>query len=183
MFRRHRLTAFIIKAVLSVIGLALVWPFIAPYYDRILIAVADGMVMPSLRFASYAGNIYGSTSAGQPIMGIHGAALHFSLILLLALLIATPGLKIINRLRNIGIGLAVMFVFHLVILTVLARLMPSGGGTATPSLRIPMVLLSTIGLNLFPALVWVGLCLRQWLAGEFKKRNMAPETPPSVNTT
>jgi hypothetical protein len=176
MFKHNNLIGFTMKAILAIIGLALVWTFIAPYYNRLLVAAADRLVLGHFSFNTDYTDIYAYSATGAPLMGIHGAALHFSLILLLALLITTPGYKIINRLRNIGIGLAVMFVFHQATLILLARLMQSGGGISTPSLNFPVVMLSTIGFNLVPPLVWVGLCLRQWLGGEFKKRSPVADT-------
>jgi hypothetical protein len=180
MFQRNSLMAFIIKAVLAIVGLSLVWSFIAPHYNRVLVGAADWLVA-SCSLTSDAGDIYFYSPAGGPVAGIHGAALHFGLVLLLALLIATPGLKIINRFRNIGIGLAVMFVFHLVTLVALAGLMQSG--STSPSSGVPVVLISTIGLNLVPALIWGGLCLRQWLAGESGRKTLTQETPQPVNAT
>ncbi len=163
------------------IGLTIVWTFIAPYYDGILVRAADWLVTP-YRLVSGAGDIYYYSPAGMPVTGIHSAALHFSLILLLSLLIATPGLRIISRLRNIGIGLTVMFVFHLVTLVLLPELIKSGG-VSSPSLNLPVVLLSTIGLNLVPALVWVGLCSQQWLGGELRKRSLASDRLQPVKSS
>lgn len=162
MLRSHSLTSFAIKAVGAVIGLALVWSFIAPYYNRLLVAASNGLGLAPFHLSSQGGDIYFSTAGGQPVTGIHGAALNFGLILLLALLIATPGLRLVHRLRNIGIGLAVIFAVQLATLAALGGLVQAGAGASSASLlSVPVVLLCTIGFNLFPALIWLGLCRRQ----------------------
>ncbi len=162
MFRSHSLTGFAIKAVVAVIGLALVWSFIAPYYNRLLVAASNGLSLAPFHLTSEGGDIYFLSAGGQPVTGIHGAALNFGLILLLALLIATPGLKIIRRLRYTGIGLLVIFAVQLATLAALGGLVAAGAGASGDSLlSVPVVLLCTIGFNLFPALIWLGLCRRQ----------------------
>lgn len=167
--KRNSLIGFTIKAILAVIGLALVWTFIAPYYNRLLVTVTDWS-LTSYRLSGEAGDIFFHNLAGEPVTGIHGAALHFGLILLLALIIATPGLKILHRLRNTGVGLIVMFVFHLITLVLIASLTQSNSSVSSPSLSLPIVLLSTIGLNLIPPLVWIVLCWRRFQQRYYNSR-------------
>jgi hypothetical protein len=174
MFKHSSLVRFTIKAVLAVICLAVAWSFIAPYYNRLLVTATDWS-LTSYRLSSETGDIFFYSLSGEPVTGIHGAALHFGLVLLLALLIATPGLKLLPRLRNIGIGLLAMFAFHLVTLVLLAGLTDVNSGISTPSSSLPVVLLSTIGLNLIPPLVWIILCMRRSAGNEFKKRDAAPD--------
>ena len=184
MFKHTRLFSFAAKALLSLIVFSFVWSLIDPYYNQLLVGVANKLSLPYLSLVADGRDLYFQSSVAAPIMGIHGTAFHFGFILLLALFIATPGLRFLQRLKFVGIGLVVMFAVQLVILTMFAKLAQSNVASATPSiLSLPVVLLSTIGFNLLPVLIWAGLCLRQGLIREFKNRATGSETRQSVNAT
>jgi len=181
-FRPHSLTGFAIKAAGAVIGLALVWSFISPWYNRLLVAASNGLSLAPFHLTTAGGDIYFADDFGQLVTGLHGAALNFGLILLLALLIATPGLGVVRRLRHIGLGLVAIFAVQLATLAALGGLVQAGAGASSASLTgVPVVLLCTIGFNLFPALIWLGLCLRQrpWQARPVQQPAAAasPERP------
>ena len=75
-----------------------------------------------------------------------------------------------------------MFACHMAVLVMLVNLTQSIGAIASPSaLSLPVVLLSTIGFNLLPVLIWAGFCLRQGLIRELKNRAATSETQQSVN--
>lgn len=152
MLKRANLALFAIKAAASLIALSLLWPFIAPHYDWLL-AIAIKIV-PDFSLMLDGGDLY-IQIGGQPVAGVHASALHFGLLLLLSLFVATPGLRPWLRLRLAGIGLVTTFAIQLFELVLLARM-----GTSSATLALPQILLSNVGFDLLPPLVWLGLCLR-----------------------
>ena len=135
------------------------------------------LASPHFRFVADVENIYYYSSTGEAVKGIYGQALYFGLILLIALLIATPEIKAFKRIENLATGLWVVFAVHSATLFILSRLVQSRGCV---SMTAPVVLISAVGLNLFPVLVWASLCLRQLFAMELQDRNMTPETLKSA---
>lgn len=170
MFGHNKLTLFAVKAVVSIIGLAVLWPFVAPVYNKLIITVINWLQTANYTFAVNAGGIYLYSPNSEPVIGIHGTALHFGLILLMALIIATPGPNIIHRLKNIGTGIMVMLAIHVATLSLLAKLAQSSTGIS--GLTMPVVLITTIGLNVLPVLVWVIMSLRRFFVWELRKQNM-----------
>lgn len=157
MLRCGKLAVFAVRALLSLIGLSLLWPWAAPYYNRLL-TIAVTLVTPQYSLLVDKGDLYICNPAGVPAIGVHGSALHFGLLLLMALFISTPGLKPLLRLKFAGIGLVITFVLHLITLVLLARM-----GPPSATLALPQILLSDVGFNLLPPIVWAGMCLRKWL--------------------
>ena len=164
---RARLIRFIGAAIALLVIVSIIWYVIDPPYNRLLVEVTDPLT--SLRIALGDGNsviyFYFDTPVGEGSIGIKGAGFHFGLILLPVLIAVTPGLTLLRRFKFIAISLGVMFVIHIITILIFAWIIqlsddPAGFGTN------PWVtFLVTICTQLFPALIWVILCLKYWFPG------------------
>lgn len=152
MLFRNKLFQFAIKAIFVLIAIYLLWPFVAPAYNRLLIEVADKLSPSEISLIDENRIVLyhcGETGMG----GVDSSWLHFGLILVAALLIATPGLKLWRRLKFIGIALVAVFAIHVVSLVALAGQRFTGNDFVA-------IFLLPIGGSLFPASVWAALCLK-----------------------
>jgi hypothetical protein len=161
---RARLLRFIGAALALLVIISIIWYVIDPPYNHLLVVVTDPL--SSLRIALGDGNsviyLYFDTPGGEGSIGIKGAGFHFGLILLPVLIAVTPGLTLLRRLKFIAISLGVMFVIHIITILIFSWIIqlsddPAGFGT-----NPWVVFLVTIGTQLFPALIWVILCLKYW---------------------
>jgi len=174
---RARLIRFIGEAVALLIIVSVVWYFIDPPYNRLLVEITDRL--STLRIALGDGTsviyIYFDTPLGEGSIGIKGAGFHFGLILLPVLIAVTPGLKLLRRLKFIAIALGVMFVIHIITILIFALIIGTSADPAQFSTNPWVIFLVTIGTQLFPAVIWVILCFKYWFphaeaVGKKKKR-------------
>ena len=87
-----RFLPFVGKAIAFLVAISLVWYFIAPGYNTVLAAVSGKLLPSQSTLTVDQGTIYiyppaGSEAAG----GIYASALHYGLVLVVALILATPG--------------------------------------------------------------------------------------------
>jgi hypothetical protein len=172
MFKPEKLTGFAARALGAILIFSFACMLAGPYYNRLLVAAANFITPLNFSLDKLNGDIYFYSSAGVPLGGIHGTARHFGMVLLLALLVATPGFKSLKRLREIGIGLVIMPVLHTGTLALIAGLAQMSAGTSSNVTNMPTVLISSIGLNLIPVLVWAGFCLRRLFQDGFQNIKM-----------
>lgn len=162
---RGKLLPFLGIAIGFIIVISIIWHFIAPVYNHLLVGVADRLTLTQVVLGED-NNIYLTTlSRGVPFTAwIHSSYLHYGLILVIALIAATPGLKLSQRFSSILVALIVLFVIHIVTILIMAKLMQSTGGAVPLLYRNPAIIfLLPIGGSLFPLLVWAGLSFRYWL--------------------
>jgi len=174
---RARLIRFIGEAVGLLIIVSVVWYFIDPPYNRLLVEITDRL--SSLRIALGDGTsviyIYFDTPLGEGSIGIRGAGFHFGLILLPVLIAVTPGLKLLRRLKFIAIALGVMLAIHIITILIFALIIGTSADPAQFGTNPWVIFLVTIGTQLFPAMIWVILCFKYWFpmaeaVGKKKKR-------------
>jgi len=160
---RGRLLIFIGKAIGFLLAGAVIWYFIAPAYNRLLLATTSVFIPsdPMLVLRQDTIYIYSQASA-QPVGGIYISALHYGLILVVALILATPGMKPLKRLKFTAIALVAIFAVHLTSVTLFAQTALS---TTTQSMgQNPLIILfAIIGADLFPVAVWAGLSYKYFL--------------------
>ena len=162
---RGKLLPFLGIAIGFIIVISLIWHFVAPVCNHLLVGIADRLTLTQVALGED-NNIYLSTSLeGVPFTTwIHSSYLHYGLILVIALIAATPGLKLSQRLNFIIFAMLILFIIHIVTILIMAKLMQSTGGTAPLLHRNPAIILFLpIGGSLFPLLVWAGLSFRYWL--------------------
>jgi hypothetical protein len=160
---RARLIRFIGAAIALLVIVSIVWYVIDPPYNRLLVAVTDPLT--SLRIALGDSNnhinFYLENPPGAKLW-INGAGFHFGLILVSVLIAVTPGLTLLRRIKFIAIALGVMFVIHIITILIFAWIIQSSDDPVRFAFSPWVTFLVTIGTQLFPALIWVILCLKYW---------------------
>jgi hypothetical protein len=163
MLLRGRFFTFIVKAIGFLIVISVVWYFIISPYNRLLLAAADKITSPELTLSLKQNTIYlYLQDLSSPIGGIYVLALHYGLIVVVSLILATPGLRIYQRLRSIAISLLAIFAVHLITVVLFAQTALSGAATSMEQNPL-IVLFAIIGADLFPILIWGILSYKYFL--------------------
>ena len=151
---RARLLPFAIKAIGFFLAGYLVWYFIGPWYDRWLVWVVDGLSPSQVTLIEGNGIAW---YHGRELRGVWSTGLHYGVILVIALVAATPGMSLWKRSQSALVALTLVFAVHVVTLLALA-------GTEFSADPILKTLLLPIGCNLFPIVIYAALTLRYWRA-------------------
>jgi len=164
MLLRGKFFTFIMKAIGFLIVISVAWYFITPAYNRLLLAAADMIVSPALILSLEQDTIYiYIQNISDPIGGIYILALHYGLIVVVSLILATPGLRIYQRLKSIAIALVAIFIVHLISVVLFAQTALSGAGASMEHNPL-IVFFAIIGADLFPILIWGVLSYKYFLA-------------------
>ena len=169
------LLSAVVKTLWVFLILGAAWVWIAPFYDSLLAGASNWFLPDGLTFGAselfmrleYVGEPHDAT------LQFESFALHTGLLVLLALVLTTPGRQMVWRLAATATALAGVFVLHLIGITGFARsllnTLQSGGGSAD----------SLLGFAVFwgvtPAalgLLWV---YKTWLPALRPRREQTPE--------
>ena len=163
MLLRGKLLPFIGKAIAVVIVASVPWYFVAPAYNRLLATVSEKLIPSQLTLIPQHGTIYiYSQIYVEPVGGIFASALHYGLLLVVALIAVTPNLKLTQRLKYIGIAIISMFGIHVITIVLFVNAAVSSG--ASSMRQNPLIIFFTIlGCDLFPALIWGVVAFRHFL--------------------
>jgi len=143
-----------VKAIGFLIVTSVVWYFITPAYNRLLLAVVDKITSPELTLLLKQDTIYiHIQNVSNPIAGIHVSALHYGLLVVVSLVLATPGLRIYKRLKSIVIALLSIFAVHLISVALFTQSVLSSSHSSMEQNPL-IVLFAIIGADLFPILIW-----------------------------
>lgn len=166
MFLQDRFMHFIAKATVSLILLAVIWYFIGPSYNQLLVLISGVLAPAEVELAARENIIYVYTFAGsETIGGIYISALHYGLLLMIALIAATSGLSLAKRLRSTCIAVILIFGIH--IITLLLFVNSIAGNLSTLSLQSPLLVIMTIlGCDLLPVVIWAIIYYRKVLDGD-----------------
>jgi hypothetical protein len=175
----RELLAFGIKLLLVLILFALAWPHFAPSYNH-FVATTAAWLIPRLTEASVVEVVSATADmiklklSFYPLPSLevkmnfeYEGYFHFNLGLLVALLAATPFLRLSRILRLTLVGLASLVVFHILFLGISAGLVEPclKGLWPCPQTWYKWVdRFMAVGKNLFPVVIWVLLTWRHWSA-------------------
>jgi len=164
MLLRGRFSVFIGKVIGFFIVISVVWYFITPAYNSLLLAVVDKVTSSYLTLLLKQDTIYiYIQNVPDPVAGIYVSALHYGLLVVVSLILATPGLGIYRRLISIVIAFIAIFAVHIISVALFAQTTLSG--TGGPMERNPLIVLfAIIGADLFPILIWGILSYRNLMA-------------------
>ncbi|MEW5767803.1 MAG: hypothetical protein AB1797_09280 [bacterium] len=149
-----RFSLFALKATILLIIISLLWPLAAPSYDRFLVGISNKLSSSEITLVGE--NRIRLCKNGDKKWGIDSLGLHVGLILVTALSMATPRLKLWQRLKFIGIVWILVWVTHVATLLILA-------GKKLPEKEdFLLIFLLSIGRELFPMVIWGVLSFRCW---------------------
>ncbi len=154
-----KLIRFVGKALLFLVLFSVMWYFIAPGYARALASVTDAIAPRNARIVAEGVfiAIY-HTDSPKPML-FHTLTFQAGLVLSFALIAATPGPKMAIRIKYLITASTVVFVLH-----VISFLLLSFYGRTTVLLPL-IVLFASVGVDLFPILIWMGLSAKYWWPG------------------
>lgn len=154
-----RLLRFLLTTAGFVVLLSILWSFVDSGYSSILADVASSVAAKETTVEYEEGTISFLHIERKRIDGLYlqrpvtdsvdASAIQFGLILVVALVAATPGLRLRWRFLFIGIAAVLTFALQVVAIIVMARTFHT--------------LFLVIGADLFPALIWALFSLRYWL--------------------
>jgi len=197
--RRTRRMAPLPRLILQFVGwfglvlvlLTIAWPFIAPAYTQAI----SHFSRPLLRaFESPNVSVLEANHAELWVYRIVGEGriapftwfdryTFFALIPLLALLVATPGLRLVQRLTRMGIGFAAIFLAHALYIAVSVELAYAAMGltdlgvdTLAARTLEGWQLLVRVLWEALPIALWIGLTGRAWKRQFQMLREAAPQT-------
>ena len=164
---QRRLLFFVVKVFILVLIFSSFWPFVAPGYTSLLVATSNPLAPSTITMTADHSSIIFHSAGQEASLGT--LPFQAGLILLLALIIATPGLKVRQRLKFIVAAAIVMFVIHVASV----RIMCSYGLAMRPL----VVLFASVGIDLFPLLIWIALSAKYWWPrrGALLPARMAPQ--------
>lgn len=150
---RRKLIIFIVKVLVLILIFSSFWSFVAPGYTSLLVAATNAVAPSSIRMAAD-DSVVVIFSVGQAPAALHSLPFQAGLLLLLALILATTGIKLKQRLLYIVVGAVLTFVIHIIsvlIMTINVR-----------NMRPLVVLFASVGIDLFPVLIWAVLSAKYW---------------------
>lgn len=154
---RRKLLIFVVKVFVVILIFSSFWPFVAPGYASLLAAASNG-VAPSGISMTAADSLIIIYSEGQLApASLRSLPFQAGLLLLLALIIATPGLKLRQRLLYVVIGAILTFALHIASVLIMS--------INVRAIRPLVVLVASVGIDLFPVLIWAALSAKYWWPG------------------
>ena len=154
---QRMLLIFVAKVFIVVLIFSSFWPFIAPGYASLLAAASNAVTPSSIEITALDSSINIHSGAQLAPVSIRSLPFQAGLVIVLALIIATPGLKVRQRLKYVVVAAILTFGLHiasLLIMSVNARAM-----------RPLVVLCASVGIDLFPVLIWAALSAKYWWPG------------------
>lgn len=153
---RRKLLIFVVKVFVVILIFSSFWPFVASGYASLLAAASNG-VAPSGISMTAADSLIIIYSEGQTPTLLRSLPFQAGLLLLLALIIATPGLKLRQRLLYVVIGAILTFALHIASVLIMS--------INVRAMRPLVVLFASVGIDLFPVLIWAALSAKYWWPG------------------
>ena len=160
MFGRRSLLIFVVKVFILILVFSSFWPFVAPGYASLLVTAANGLAPSNINFTSVGSEINIYSGAQLTPFSLQSLIFQAGQPILIALILATPGLGMKKWLKFIIVGIILTFGIHIASILILS--------INVKSMRPLMVLFASVGIDLFPVLIWVGLTARYWWPGRTK---------------
>jgi len=146
MFGQHKLAKFVVKVFILILIFASFWPFVAPGYSTILAAATNLLAGPTMRIEAEGSLLLLYSGAQLQPLTLHSLPFQAGMLLLLALVIATPGPSIKQRLIFAVAAIVLTFALHTGSLVIMS--------TREPAMRPILVLVASVGFYLFPVVIW-----------------------------
>jgi hypothetical protein len=179
-----KLIRFLLIAAGLIIIFSVAWSFVDAGYSNFLGQIAGSLVSDEFKVEQTSGTIYftrlyfpiniGGTitklavpSNYPPDAWIDASAIQFGLLLTIALMAATPGLKLRRRFILCAIAAAITFILQVLSVVIMAKTLNS--------------LLFVIVSDVFPPILWAAFSFKYWFAGPVSAPCAQVEPPPAEN--
>ena len=160
---KARLLPFAIKATVVAIVFSMLGQFVAGFYVALLVNVSGPLLGSDVILVAERGGI-SVYQPGMVMIGTGGPLFYLGIILVTALIAATPGLKLRRRLGYIAIALLSIFVIHIISILVMAAIAPADEAGIMSSYTNPLrILFFVIGGGFFPVLIWWLLSYKRFI--------------------
>ncbi len=180
----RELLLFVAKSLGALLGLALLWPLLAPAYSQLLAALAHAW-LPSAQIQANAHQIRISLTAvqGTQLLTIHTTtileAITFNMLLLTALMLATPRLQLRRRLAWTAAALLWQMGFHFLDITLSVAANYQSVVYGQQSLYGLAQIVGGLGEQASALIIWALLTFRHWLP---LAPQQAPTSRPDIRT-
>lgn len=174
--RSNAVERLLLRTFGLLIPLVALWLLVAPTYSAAVFAASEALLSldPSLTVAIADNNagvptVYDrSQTAEQPVFRFDRVGLFYNAIVLLALLLATPGWRWPRRAARLGVGVGLLAATHVAFVAVQTKAQFVNLGLIQPAdefaylVNWGAVLFGPIGEGLFPLAIALGLGWRAW---------------------
>jgi hypothetical protein len=169
----RRLLIFAGKFLAVLVPLALLWPWIGWIYVQLLASFVRSFMPDATVTVRSSTSLFIHVS---PLgMTVSLDAMIFNLLLLTALVLATPGLEIRRRLRCLGLGILLQMGFHVLDIVISFRANYAVALTGSYTLRFLAEFLGGMGEQLSAVAIWVLLTFRYWFRLKTTRANPSVE--------
>ena len=166
MLANHRALVFIGKAIIGIIVLSTIWSLLVPTYSSILANTADAMTADGVRFHVEDGSILVNWNDGssQISLGVHELSIQYGFVVAIALIVATPGLNLLKRLKYVAFAMLAMFLVNVIAMLAMGE-MAQSISPAHPTIagKPIFVFFISMGVDLFPIMICAVLLFKHWL--------------------
>ena len=154
---RRRLLIFVVIVFVLILIFSSFWPFVAPSYASLLATASNAVAPANINITSADSLIIIHSEEQLSPTPLRSLPFQAGLLLLLALIIATPGLKVRQRLQYVFIGAVFTFALHIASVLIMS--------INVRAMRPLVVLFASVGIDLFPVLIWAALSAKYWWPG------------------
>jgi hypothetical protein len=175
-----KLIRFLLIAAGLIIVFSVAWSFVDAEYSNFLGRIAGSLVSDEFKVEQTSGTIYftrlyfpiniGGTITKVAVPNNYGteawidaSAIQFGLLLTIALVAATPGLKLRRRFILCAIAAAITFILQVLSVVIMAKTLNS--------------LLFVIVSDLFPPILWAVFSFKYWFARPVSSPSVQVESP------
>lgn len=158
-----RLLNFAFRSLVLLIGISILWISVAQRYNEALIALVQPLLPSSIAIREFGAYILIQDSQMSAPVSVHGFTLHSGLILMAVLVLAVDGIGVFQRIGWLLAMGAVIFLLHVLGVTLLARGVSWASVGISPHISGQLVFsLFAIFWGLLPAIVGGAWCLVYW---------------------
>ncbi|MFC1958449.1 hypothetical protein ACFLV6_00795 [Chloroflexota bacterium] len=157
----RKILVFLAKVFLLILLFSILLPFIDEGYADLLSAASDVLAPSNIRITALDNIILINFRADLRPLALYSLPLQGGLVLITSLVMATPGLTVIQRVMCTVAAVVLTFALHVVTLVVIGL----GMNLSRWALRPLAILFLSIGIDLFPVLIWTALSAKYWWPG------------------
>ena len=159
-----RLLTFLFRALVLLVPVSVIWVNLAGRYNQALVSLAGPILPADVGARALGSNVIFEGPRFASSISIEGFTLHYGLVLMIVLVLASVGLGVGQRVVWLLVLGAVAFAMHVTAVGLLGRGLVWAAGTSSPDSSDRLVLsLFAVFWGLLPALIGGAWCIRYWI--------------------